>query len=82
MDRDDEILEQDPRILIANDLSLHIENGLWTVWVTEEGLREHRVLDIGFPTCIEAEKFAQGYELGRRHMERRLFDTRTHDDRY
>jgi len=66
---DSQILEQDPRILVADDLSLAVENGLWTVWVHEGGRRKRRVLDIGFPTCIEAEKFAQGYELGRRHAQ-------------
>lgn len=73
MNNDDEILELDPRILVADDLRLKIENGLWTVWI-EDGRHAHRILDIGFPTCIEAEKFAQGYELGRTHARRDAFD--------
>jgi hypothetical protein len=71
MTRDNEILEPDPRILIADDLQLRIENDLWTVWLVQ-GRQTKRLIDIGFPTCIEAEKFAQGYELGRRQTQREL----------
>ena len=55
-ERDREILEPDPRVLVTEDLELRVENGLWTVWLREgRPRRSKRIIDVGFPTCIEAE---------------------------